>query len=271
MIETKEAAALGVIQGLTEYLPVSSSGHLVIAQNLFGLREPELLFDTVLHLGTLAAVVWYYRADIIAALRDSAAALRAIASGSPAAHALDGRPGASLAWFVIAGSVPTAILGLGFQEQFEAMFASLRWVGVMLCVTGAFLFVSRYASGTGRTIEKMGLPTALLIGLVQGLAITPGISRSGATICAALLLGVERETAARFSFILSIPAITGATLLHVNGGPGGSTATALALGFAVSLVVGYMSLALLVSFVRRGRLSWFSYYCFAVGAAVFFM
>ena len=187
MIDWLEALVLGVVQGATEYLPVSSSGHLIIFQHLFGLTEPVLLFDIVLHLATLLAVVWFYRRDIADLLRQSVAALGDLAHGASWSEAQSKYPAFRLAWLIVVDTVPTAVIGFTLQDTFETLFGSLRTVGVMLWVTGLVLLMTRLARQGGREIGDMSIVDALLIGLVQGLAITPGISRSGSTIAVALL------------------------------------------------------------------------------------
>ena len=265
MIDWMEALVLGIVQGATEYLPISSSGHLVIAQHLFGLEEPALFFDIVLHLGTLVAVVWYYRKDIVELIRETLSGLRHLASGHSWKETLTSFPGLRFALLIVVGTVPTAVIGVTFEDTFEQLFGSVRIVGFMLMVTGVVLLLTRRSRPVGRSAEGMTWVDAVIIGIVQGVAITPGISRSGITIGAALLLGIERETAARYSFLLSIPSILGALLLRLKGAEDGVGTAALVLGFGAAALTGYFCLALLVRVVKRGRLSWFAPYCFALG------
>ena len=266
MIEPFEAAALGIIQGIAEYLPVSSSGHLVIAQSLFGLREPALFFDVTLHMGTLGAVLWFYRADLAGALGEFASGARGIFAGRGFGETLAANAGFRLMFLIAVATVPTGVIGIVFKSEFESLFGSARLAGAMLIVTGVILLLTRFTSGGGRDISGMRWWEAALIGVVQGLAIMPGISRSGSTISAALFLGIGRETAARFSFLMSIPSIVGAMALNLGPGDAGVPAASLAVGFFSALVVGYLCLALLVALVKRGFLSWFSFYCFFAGA-----
>lgn len=265
MIDWLEALVLGIVQGATEYLPVSSSGHLVIAQHLFGLEEPALFFDIVLHLGTLVAVVWYYRADLVKLVSETFSGLRDLTSGNSWKQTLNSYPGFQFALLIVVGTVPTAVIGLAFEDTFERLFGSVRLVGLMLILTGTVLLSTRLARGGGRDAAEMRWLDALMIGFVQGLAITPGISRSGITIAAALLLGIQRETAARYSFLLSIPSILGALLLRLGGAEDGVGTTALIVGFGAAALTGYLCLVLLVGLVKKGRLSWFAPYCFALG------
>jgi undecaprenyl-diphosphatase len=265
MIDWIEALILGLVQGATEYLPVSSSGHLVIAQHLFGLREPALLFDIVLHLATLLAVVWYYRRDVWEIARQTVAGSGALLGRRPWRDVFGEFPSFRLGLLIALGTLPTAVIGLVFEERFERLFGSLSAVGFMLCVTGLILLSTLLAPKSGRPESALRWSDALLIGLVQGLAITPGISRSGFTIAVALLLGIERATAARFSFLLSVPSIVGALVLKLGDSAGGVGAFETGLGFAAALVSGYFCLALLVRLVKRGRLAYFAPYCFAAG------
>lgn len=265
MIDWLEALVLGIVQGATEYLPISSSGHLVIAQRLLGFDKPALFFDIVLHLGTLVAVIWYYRKDIGNLARETFGGLRSLASGHSWKGALGSYPGFRFALLIVVGTVPTAVIGLRFEDTFERVFGSVRLVGFMLIVTGTVLLLTRLSRRGGRDATEMSWLDALIIGVVQGLAITPGISRSGITIGVALLLGIERETAARYSFLVSIPSILGALVHRMGGADVGVGMTALGVGFAAAALTGYICLTLLVRLVKRGRLSWFAPYCFTLG------
>lgn len=267
MIDWFEALVLGVVQGATEYLPVSSSGHLVIFQHLFGLTEPALLFDIVLHVATLLAVLWFYRRDILDLVRQSGAAVASLTRGGSWSAVQDRYPGFRLAWLIVIGTIPTALIGVTLQDTFESLFGSLRTVGVMLWVTGLILLATRITTGGERTVRDLKVVDALLIGLVQGLAITPGISRSGSTIGVALLLGVQKETAARYSFLLSVPSIVGALVLKMGDAGHAIGLSATTIGFVAALLTGYLCLALLVRVVKRGKLAWFAPYCFLAGLA----
>ena len=264
MVEWLQAVILGVLQGLTEFLPVSSSGHLVLAQEWLGESfflpdEQKLFFDLVLHLGTLVPILWFYRRDVLEILSSPRAGPGLSEAGGTLAwlRAHDAR---WLATLVVAGSVPTAILGLLLQDHFEDLFSSVTPVCVALLVTAAVLVGTRFVRGAGDP-AKLTLLAALLIGLVQGLAITPGISRSGSTIAVALFLGMDRALAARFSFLLSVPAILGAVVLKFD--PAllhGINWIAVGVGFLTSAVVGYVALVLLVGIVKRGGLHRFAWY-----------
>jgi len=260
MMSYIESIILGVLQGLTEFLPVSSSGHLVLMQSVLGLNEPMVFFDILLHIGTVAAVFVVYRAEIKRILVET---WRAI----PGGFRDFGRfPQAKTALMIVLANVPTAIIGLTLEHPFEKLFGSPLAVGVMLLVTGGILLATRNLRDTGADETEMTAWQAVIIGIVQGLAITPGISRSGMTIAAALFLGIKRESAARFSFLLSIPAILGALVLklrHTAITP--EEMPVQAVGMAVSFLVGVAALIWLINVVKRGKLVWFSWYVWTLG------
>lgn len=246
---------LGIIQGLTEFFPISSSGHLVLFQNLFGLKEPQILVDVMLHLGTLLSLLVFLRRELLALIRSFFLFIR-----SPKKGVRD--PGIKLIFALILASLPTFFIGYLFSDFFESLFASLRIVGLALIFTGAYLFLTKFS----REKKVNFLFHPLIIGILQGLAIVPGFSRSGLTIGGALFLGWKREEAARFSFLLSIPAILGATLFQLGKTDTGSQPWSIILtGVFFSAIFGYTALSFLVSIIIRGKFYSFSYYCFLVG------
>ncbi len=263
-----EALVLGLVQGLTEFLPVSSSGHLVLCQHLFGLVEPELLFDICLHVGTLLAVVVVFYKDLLGLLqtlgRLPALVRSAGGIGSLFARNTDFR----LLVMIVMGSFPTAVLGLVFASLARQLFSTIWLVGAALLISGTCLWLTRHRKTAGRDIRQMRLRDAFFIGLVQGLAIIPGISRSGTTIAAALYLGVERELAARFSFLLAIPSILGALVIGLDGLAfrGTLPADTIVIGSLVAAVAGYTALVILLKIVKQGQLHRFAPYCWVVGA-----
>ncbi len=264
-----EAVVLGIIQGMTEFLPVSSSGHLALMQHFLGLKESQVFFDVMLHLGTLGAVVIAYKESI----RELAgASLSAIAN--PRFYrrpivTINGSTELKLIWFILLGSVPTGAIAIVFKQQLEALFIKPTIVAVMLMTTGVILQLPRLLRGTVHVDRPLRFWHSPLIGIAQGLAITPGISRSGATISLALLLGISPKQAARFSFLLSIPAILGAVLLKLKDvGSISVNPMAVVVGTLTSFLVGYIALRVLLAVIDRGQLSGFSYYCFAVGIVV---
>lgn len=258
-----QAVVLGIIQGLTEFLPVSSSGHLVISQYLFNVREPELLFDISVHVGTLVAVVFFYRKDILAIFDSVFRFVLLCAKGEASIDDYHKYPDVKLALLIVIGSVPTAMLGLLFKDYAELMFSSILLVGCALLVTGTVLLATRWCGEKGRS--DFSVPKSLVIGFVQGLAIIPGISRSGSTIVAGLFLGLDRETAAKYSFLLSIPAIVGAEILSIASAPAQAFDAAMLAGTFSACVVGYAALKCLVYLVKKGHLYYFTPYCWLVG------
>jgi undecaprenyl-diphosphatase len=252
--------ALGVVQGLTEFLPVSSSGHLTLGRHLLGIGESSVLFDLTVHAATLTATLVYYRRTVAGMAHQSLLALRGALDPVDPRPLAERYPDAWLLVLISVGTVPTATLGLVFRRPLEMAFGEPRVVLVAMLATAFLLLLSRWA---GDGTRRLTMLSALVIGVVQGVAILPGISRSGATIAVALLLGIDRETSARFSFLLAVPAILGALLLEVAGtGLTGvnDAVPVLAAGFAAAAATGVVALALLVPLVRRGRLSYFAAY-----------
>ena len=243
---------LAALQGITEWLPISSSAHLALAQQFLSV-QPPVLFDIFLHAGTIAAVVVFMREDIFRMLK----AIRRADTRDE-----DFR----LAVFVITASIPTAIIGFTFRDFFESMFLSPASIGIALIITGVFLFFCDINSGH-RTISTH---SSILVGVAQGIAVAPGISRSGATIGTALLLGVKREHAARFSFLLSIPAIFGATLFEAKDASfGGMDGGMIFIGPLVSATVGYFTIGFFLNYVREKGMRPFAYYCLILGVLAF--
>jgi len=264
-----QAFILGVLQGLTEFLPVSSSGHLVIFQNLFGLKEPELLFDICVHVGTLTAVCAVFFHDIRSITGNLFRLPGLVERSGGLGRLFAVNKDIRIAGLILFGSVPTAILGLFFHSIVDEIFGSVWIVGCMLCVTGTLLWLTRKTRMQGREIENIRIRDALLIGLIQGIAILPGISRSGSTISVALFLGVNREFAGRFSFLLSIPAIIGALLISFDSSAtsGSASIATILSGTAAAAAVGYVSLKILLRLVKKGQIHQFAPYCWLLGAA----
>ena len=249
------AAVLGVVQGLTEFLPISSSGHLRLIAAVFGIDEPQTLFDVCVHAGTLGAVLAVYGDTVWSLLL----ALRSPHWSNPRFR---------LGVFLIVGTIPAAVIGITFGDFLESNLASLTSVGVFLVINGGLLQLARNRGADGVAIDDLRLRHAILVGLAQSFALFRGISRSGTTITAALLLGIKRETAAEFSFLLSIPAISGAVLLKAGDALAHDHIdyTALGLGTFVAGVSGYLALRYLLRLVKKGRLYRFGWYCWGVGA-----
>ncbi len=255
-----QALFLGALQGLTEFLPISSSGHLAITQHFMtGFRQPGVLFDVLLHVGTMFAVIIYFRREIMLLLY------------SPFQNGEEARIYRRLLLLLMIGTVPTAVIGLAFRDFFEGLFHNITVVSLMLLVTGCLLFLSERFRRGGRGDENLTYSDALVVGTVQACAIIPGISRSGSTIAALLFRGVDGETAARFSFLLALPAIFGAAVLHL-GDLGAVTAADIPIylaGMSVALFLGLVSIHFLMAVIRRRRLIFFALYCWAVGLTFF--
>jgi undecaprenyl-diphosphatase len=252
-MDTLIAALLGLIQGTTEFLPISSSGHLVLFQHLFDLQEPALLFDTTLHLGTLTAVMVFFAHDIKEMALEGAGAKKR------------GSHSRLLLWVIVA-TVPTGIIGIAFKKQIEGLFQDPFFTGMMLVVTGLLLLSTRFLRSEYNKRINIGIISALAIGISQGIAIIPGISRSGATIACGLFLGLERELAGRFSFLLSIPAILGAIILQLRGEEIARIGIIpLAAGFFCAAVTGLLSLKFLMGIIKTGRFYLFAPYCWLAG------
>lgn len=253
------AALLGLIQGLTEFIPISSTAHLRVASALAGQDDAGAAYTAVIQLGTLVAVLAYFARDLIAL---ATAMVRAPASP-------DGR----LPWLIAVGTVPIVIAGLALKKQIEGDLRSLYVIAGALIVVGvAMAAIDQHAAGRdGRSLSTITYRDAIGIGLAQTLALVPGVSRSGATICMALVLGFTRSDAARFSFLLSIPAIAGAGILEAReafAGLGGEAVPALAIGVGVAGVVGYASIAWFLRWLGSHQLVGFAVYRIAAGLAL---
>jgi undecaprenyl-diphosphatase len=253
------AALLGLIQGLTEFIPVSSNAHLRVASALAGQQDAGAAYTAVLQLGTLIAVLAYFAKDLLAL---PAAMVRAPSS-------LDGR----LPWLIAVGTVPIVVVGLALKKHVEGDLRSLYVIATALIVIGLVMAViDRHAEGrVGRSLETITYTDAITIGLAQTLALVPGVSRSGATICMALMLSFARSDAARFSFLLSIPAVGGAGILEARKAfvdLGREAIPAIAVGIGVAAVVGYASIAWFLRWLGSHQLTGFAIYRVIAGLAL---
>jgi len=256
-----QALLLGIVQGLTEFIPVSSSAHLVLVPWIMGWKEADVAFDAVIHLGTLVAVVAFFWRDL---WRLGLAWLASVRFRS-----LNPDPDRKLAWLILVGTVPAAVLGFLLQDWFESLFGQPGAVAVLLLVTGTILVLSERLSRREREMSQMGWLDTLAIGLAQAAAIAPGISRSGATIAAGLFRGLTREAAARYSFLLGTPIILGAGLLKLRdlfrSGALVTQAPELLIGFLAAAVTGYVCIQFLLRYVQRNTLTLFAVYCWLGG------
>ena len=261
---------IGIVQGLTEFLPVSSSAHLVFIQNLLGV-ESSLAFDTFLHLGSLIAVLWFFRYDIYKMLKSWWLSIGDILQGRFREGFYDD-PYKRLAWYVIMATIPVGIVGLLFEDSVDALFSGALYVpAFFLFVTGTILYLSQRMPSGNINYNNITKKEALFMGLGQACAILPGLSRSGTTIAAGLTIGLDKEFAAKFSFILSIPAILGAFLLQAKdiGSAMDVNFLPVILGFIASIIAGYMAIKWMLDLVQNRNLDIFSYYCWLMGLIVF--
>jgi undecaprenyl-diphosphatase len=248
-MEIFQSVLLAIVQGISEWLPISSSGHLLIAQSIMGISVP-VSFDILLHVGTLAAVVAVFWKDLLGILSAVVTFRRS-------------DPLFKTGFMLILGSIPTALIGLAVSAA-EPYFLSLTSVGVGLIATSLLLFASRSTKGS----SILGPKQALLVGIVQGIAVIPGVSRSGSTISSGLIAGVGKADAFRYSMLLSIPAILGALLLKANELSSSGLELQSMVGMVIAAVVGYISIRLLKNTLLSGRFHLFGFYCLAVGAGL---
>lgn len=238
-------AFLGLVQGVTEFFPVSSSGHLVILQQLFRIKADALTLSVVLHVGTTLALIVFFFKDIIKVFRNT-----------------------KLLTLIIIVSVITGTIGLFGKDFFESLFGLPRWIALFLCVTGIILIITQKFKDAKR--DTLNTKDAVILGVTQAIAIIPGISRSGITIATLIFRGIDRETSFRFSFLVSIPAVLGATILkarEIKLAASGES-LGLAIGFLFSFFFGLLSLWMLRQILRKAKLHYFGYYCILIALAV---
>lgn len=261
------AIIIGIVQGLTEFLPVSSSAHLVLIPELLNINT-TLAFDVTLHIGTLVAVIGYYWKDVIEILKAFFQSLKDLITGN-FKEEFKNNQYKRLSWLLILGTIPVGLIGILFNDYIENAFNNIPLVACFLIITGFILLIAEKISSGTKDIEHTGIKDALLIGIGQACAILPGISRSGATISTSLLVGINREDAARFSFLMSIPAILGATLVEAKNIIGLLNADLFVIlaGFLAAVISGYLAIKILLKVVRESSLIIFSIYCWIIGAA----
>lgn len=257
-MEIVKAMILGIVQGLTEFLPISSSGHLVIGSQLLDFHEKGIAFEVFVHLGTLLAVVIFFRKDLLAMVQAPFKVVKGAGDQETKTYFL---------WdiYVVLATLPAVVVGLFFKENIESFFSNIFLVYCMLAGTGIMMILSRYMQDRGRQLNGW---RAILVGCAQALAILPGLSRSGTTIFAGMALGMNRVTVARFSFIMSIPAILGAAVLQsrelYQAPPGMESMISIGTGTLFSAISGYFAIIFLMDLVKKNRLQWFGYYCLCV-------
>ena len=254
-----QAIVLGIVQGLTEFLPISSTAHLRIVPALFGWEDPGAAFTAVVQLGTMTAVLIYFRVEL---WRIASAWLRSVRARERSPRDRDAR----LGWYILLGTIPIGLLGLLFKNSIETTFRNLELVGTAMIV---FSFVMLYAEARSRRDRDLDRRDGLLIGIAQALALVPGVSRSGATISAGLLLDLERSTAATYSFLLSVPAVVLSGLFELrHAGEGNLPIGATALATVLAGIVGYASIAFLLRYLAHHSIRVFAAYRVTVGILV---
>ncbi|MEW5921069.1 MAG: undecaprenyl-diphosphatase UppP [Bacillota bacterium] len=255
-----EAVFLGLLQGLTEFLPVSSSGHLVLVQYFLGVKMPGVTFEVIVHTGTLLSIIWVFWRDVHNLITGITKSVQQ----------------QKLFLLLLAGSIPAGLLGLFFAPFFKRIFENPLVVGFMLLLTGCIVWlIGRLERMTGRrSLREMNWGDAFTAGLFQGMAIIPGISRSGSTILGALLRGLDRDAAIRFSFLLALPAIAGATLLELvdwlKTGAWPEEYLSYLIGAVVAFVSGILAIRVFIRLLCAGRFYYFAYYCWIAGSFTIF-
>ncbi|MDR0570609.1 MAG: undecaprenyl-diphosphate phosphatase [Clostridiales Family XIII bacterium] len=267
-----ESVVLGLAQGLSEFLPISSSGHLALLEHFFGIDENKvLMFAVLLHGGTLLSILAVYGKDVLKLLVELLDLIKDIFTGKGV------RPNKNetrrLGLLILAATVPTAAVGLVLKSVFSSLYGSIMAIGVGLILTGTMMFLTeRFRSG-GKGVWEMKFSNALFVGLMQAVALCPGVSRSGSTIVGSLLSGLDRKFAVNFAFLISIPTVLGAFVLEAKDafgeGLAGADAAPVALGMVVAAVSGFVAIKTMIRVVSDGKLYLFSIYTWAVGAAAF--
>lgn len=264
-----QAIILGIFQGITEFLPISSSGHLVILQHLFKIEEGNLFFTEMLHFGTLLSIFIVFFSDIIKMIVEF---FKMLGKGIANRKFKITNIYQKLALMIIVGSIPTALIGFAFKDFFEGLYASLLSIGIAFLLTGIFLWLSEKISHNNKQIKDITVQDALIVGTFQGIAITPGISRSGSTIVGGLLRGFDKKFATEFSFLLALPATFGAAIFGVRDALKVESEAIfdlpLLIGMIVSTVVGIISIKILMSTLQKGKLHYFSYYLWTIGIII---
>ena len=260
-----QAMILGLLQGLTEFLPVSSSGHLALSQALLKIsHEGDISFEVFVHFGTFLSVLAAFRKEVVAIISSF---LHVIQHPRQISGYYKTNEFFRLGILIGVGSIPAGIIGLRYENEVETLFSDPKLISVMLLVTGFILYLTRFSKP--KEGVSVGLGSSILVGCAQAVAVIPGISRSGSTISAGLFSGISRENAAKFSFLLAMPVIFGASVLKVfeltKSPPSSEKILTLSIGTVVAAISGYFAIQWLLNVLRKGRFSWFAYYCFAVG------
>jgi undecaprenyl-diphosphatase len=265
-MQIAKSLILGLVQGLTEFLPVSSSGHLVLGKQLLGLQEQGIVFEVFLHFGTMLAVLTVFSRDILNLIKTFFAFFTLGFHKNGLQSQYQSNTDFRLLIFILAASVPAGVIGFIFENKIEATFGNPHLTSIMLIVTSLILFLTYFAK---KTAKPLNFKNTFFTGIAQAVAILPGISRSGSTISAALYQGVEAGQAARFSFLLAVPAIMGATMIKsvevIKTGISGDMFLVLAVGMFAAYISGLFAIQSMLAIVRRGKLYFFAPYCLILG------
>ena len=266
-----EAIILGLVQGLAEFLPISSSGHLALLQQVFGIDEEKvLLFAVLLHVGTLVSVFFVYWKDIWELLVELCLTIKDLCTGK--GLRMEERPVRKLGVMIIVATIPTAIIGLLFNDLFDSLYTSVLPIGIGLIITGFLLMLAEKTGNSTRGIKEMNCRNAIFVGIVQGIAICPGISRSGSTLFGSLICNLDRKFAVKFVFLISIPSILGSAIMEapdaIKEGINISELGPVLVGMLVAAVAGFIAIKTMIKVVSNKKLSYFSYYVWALGLVV---
>lgn len=266
-----EAIILGLVQGLAEFLPISSSGHLALLQQWFGIQEDKvLLFAVLLHVGTLISVFIVYWRDIAELIVELFLTIKDLCTGK--GLRLQERPVRKLGIMIIVATIPTGIIGILFNDLFDSLYNSIIPIGIGLIITGFLLVMAERMGASNRGIEQMNFRNALFIGTVQGIAICPGISRSGSTLFGSLICNLDRKFAVKFVFLISIPSILGSAVMEapaaLESGFGMAQLGPVLVGMIVAAVSGLIAIKTMIKIVSDKKLNYFSYYVWALGLIV---
>lgn len=266
-----EATILGLVQGLAEFLPISSSGHLALLQNWFDIDETKvLLFTVLLHVGTLVSVFIVYWKDIWELIKELVLTIKDLCTGK--GLRMEERPVRKLGVMIIVATIPTAIIGFAFSDFFDSLYTSVLPIGIGLIITGFLLVLAEKIGTANRGIKEMNIRNAIFVGLVQGIAICPGISRSGSTLFGSLVCNLDRKFAVKFVFLISIPSILGSAILEapaaIETGVTAAQMGPVLWGMAVAAVSGLVAIKTMIKIVSDKKLSYFSYYVWILGLIV---
>ncbi len=245
---------MGIVQGITEFLPISSSGHLVLLQKMFGIKEPPIFFDTLIHFATILAVIFYLRKEIWSVLKG-----------------LNKKENQRLVLLILLATIPAVVVGFSMKDEIDEIFNSLSLLAVSFLITALILFLTKFFENGKKNLEKLSWLDSLLIGIFQALAILPGVSRSGGTISAGFFRGLDRTSAFKFSFLMAVPVILGAMVLQLAYVDINSLRNNLIqnfLGFAAALISGFLSLKLLEVITIKGKFHYFSFYCLVLSIII---